>query len=195
LRADHSSNSNLRSPISETNQSLLTSAATNPGEVFGERHALTDAVETEALIELNEVLLKACHKDLRQRYPSAEAMHDDLALLQHGQSAIGKHTRAHRLKIASQIGLATAAIAVLLTGGWLLSKRFNVLTLQRFNVSTARAPTELASLAVLPFVNESKWPAHEYLSDALTLETINAFTNIAGFRCLSGPRSRPFGAP
>jgi len=40
----------------------------------------------EQLLELNAVLVKACHHDARERYSSAEAMRGDLALLQRGES-------------------------------------------------------------------------------------------------------------
>jgi TolB-like protein len=68
-----------------------------------------------------------------------------------------------------------------------LSNRFSASTLQRFNASSPAAPFEVNSIAVLPFVNESKYAPHEYLSDALTDETMNALTHCAGLRV--APRS------
>src|SRR5699024_1373303 len=47
---------------------------------------LADSAEAPALAELNAVVLKACATDARQRYQSAEEMHEDLALLQSGKS-------------------------------------------------------------------------------------------------------------
>ncbi len=177
LRDQKNQKSEIRNQKFKIDQSLLTSAPTKTG---GTREIPNAPAP---LIELNEVLLKACHKDLRQRYPSADAMLVDLELLERGQSVIGTHTRAHRRKVASQIGLATAAIVVLVASGWLLSTRFNASTLQRSN-----APPEANSLAVLPFVNaKTNWTPLEYLSDALTDETMNALTNSAGLRVASRP--------
>src|SRR5439155_6095330 len=42
--------------------------------------------DARGVLELNEVLLKACARDAHQRYQSAAEMRDDLALLQRGQS-------------------------------------------------------------------------------------------------------------
>jgi serine/threonine protein kinase len=80
------------------------------------------------LIELNEVLLKACHKDLRQRYPSADAMLADLELLQRGQSVQRKHAAERRFALAKKFSLAAAALALLLAGGWFTTDRFGQLS-------------------------------------------------------------------
>ena len=47
---------------------------------------LKDWPEHEALLELNQVVLKACARDLAQRYPTVEAMHAELIRLQRGKS-------------------------------------------------------------------------------------------------------------
>ena len=49
------------------------------------------------------MLLKACHKDRRQRYPSADAMRADLQLLQRGQSVQRKHAAERRFAFARRI--------------------------------------------------------------------------------------------
>ena len=47
-----------------------------------------------ALLELNEVILKACETDPRLRYVSATALHEDLELLQRGKSVKRKRLAA-----------------------------------------------------------------------------------------------------
>ena len=47
---------------------------------------LSERPDRERLLELNEVLVKACANDSRKRYPSAAAMGADLAALDRGQS-------------------------------------------------------------------------------------------------------------
>ena len=64
------------------------------------------------LLELNEILLKACARDARQRYQSAEEMQADLALLQQGKSVKQKRTTELRLKIVKRICIATALFAL-----------------------------------------------------------------------------------
>jgi serine/threonine protein kinase/Flp pilus assembly protein TadD len=167
---------------SELDESLLTSAAT-----VQENDSSLPAANRNALLELNEIFTKACASDPRQRYQSADEMAADLERLQHGHSI--KRTRAakRRWALAKNLSLVSAAIVTLFAAGWLLSNRFNVSTIQRSNKATA----ELNSIAVLPFVNENAaWTPHEYLTDALTLETMNALTNCAGLRV--APRAAVF---
>src|SRR6185503_7382395 len=48
--------------------------------------------------ELNEVLLKACHRDPNERYQTASEMHADLALLQSGRSVVRLRGMERRLR-------------------------------------------------------------------------------------------------
>ena len=47
---------------------------------------LSERPDKEQLLQLNDVLMKACANDSRRRYQSAEAMHNDLAALDRGES-------------------------------------------------------------------------------------------------------------
>ena len=53
-----------------------------------------------ALLELNEIILKACETDPRQRYQSATALREDLVLLQKGNSVRGAHQVRRRWHLA-----------------------------------------------------------------------------------------------
>ena len=55
---------------------------------------LSGRLEHERLLELNEIIVKACAQDRRERYASAEAVLQDSKLLQRGQSV----RRARRIK-------------------------------------------------------------------------------------------------
>jgi serine/threonine protein kinase len=77
--------------------------------------------EYTALIELNEVILKACETDPRRRYASAEALRQDLALLRDGKSVVQARSRAQRWRVLKRIGLATAASASLTAALFLLT--------------------------------------------------------------------------
>jgi hypothetical protein len=76
-----------------------------------------------ALAELNEVLVRACAPDVRQRYQSAAEMHADLALLQSGKSVARLRAVERRLKVVARAGAAVTAIAALVAGGWLWQAR------------------------------------------------------------------------
>jgi serine/threonine protein kinase len=66
-------------------------------------------------LELDTVVHKACQANVRERYQAAEEMHDDLALLDRGESVKAKRASQHRWEIARNIGLAALAILLLLT--------------------------------------------------------------------------------
>jgi len=61
------------------------------------------------LLELNEIILKACETDPRLRYQSAEAIRGDLELLNVGKSVRQKRTRQQQWVVAKKV-LATAAV-------------------------------------------------------------------------------------
>src|SRR5439155_1686783 len=75
-----------------------------------------------ALLELNAVILKACHHDPRQRYQSAKRMAGDLEMLQRGRSVRHKRTIQRRLATVTKLGLGTALIGLIAAGGFLLSR-------------------------------------------------------------------------
>ncbi len=75
------------------------------------------------LLELNEVILKACQSDPHKRYQSAKEMHTDLELLQHGQSVQEKRKREQRDQLVRRAA-AWAAIGSVVLGLILLVSRF-----------------------------------------------------------------------
>jgi WD40 repeat protein/serine/threonine protein kinase len=77
-----------------------------------------DNPDRARLLELNEILLKACAQDGRERYRSAEEMQADLALLQSGQSIQRLRTAERRLHFAKQAGCVAAALLLVATGGF-----------------------------------------------------------------------------
>jgi WD40 repeat protein len=74
------------------------------------------AADRAALAELNEVIVKACHADAKERYQTAAELHADLALLQSGKSV--SHVRAveRRLRSAQRAGALVTGVAVIAAG-------------------------------------------------------------------------------
>ncbi|HZO85889.1 MAG TPA: protein kinase, partial [Verrucomicrobiae bacterium] len=68
--------------------------------------------DARALLELNEVTLKACDSELNRRYASAQAMHEDLLLLQAGKSVKRLHQIERRFRMAAKYGIAATALTV-----------------------------------------------------------------------------------
>ncbi len=79
---------------------------------------ITELPDRAALAELNEVLLRACAPDAKQRYESAAEMHADLALLQSGKSVARMRAVERRLRFVSRAAAAVMALAILIAGGW-----------------------------------------------------------------------------
>src|SRR5262249_51432584 len=86
-----------------------------------EFRARADAAQ---LTEFNEILLKACESDPRHRYSSAQAMHDDLVLVQCGRSAIRHHVMHRRLALARR-AIAPVLLVTLLLAGLIWMHVFN----------------------------------------------------------------------
>jgi WD40 repeat protein len=79
-----------------------------------------DAVsDKRALLELNEVVLKSCDSDLHRRYASAEAMREDLLLLQAGKSVRRLHVMERRLAFVAKYGVAATILTALAVAGFL----------------------------------------------------------------------------
>ena len=73
--------------------------------------------DRRALLELNEVVLKACDPDLQHRYATAESMREDLLLLQAGESVRRLHVMERRFAIVAKYGVAaTFLTAMAITG-------------------------------------------------------------------------------
>jgi WD40 repeat protein len=70
---------------------------------------LIGAGKDAQLLELNEVILKACEEDTRLRYKSAEALRADLLLLEGGKSIKRLRILERRLALITRLALISAA--------------------------------------------------------------------------------------
>src|SRR5262249_7548640 len=70
--------------------------------------------EYAALLEVNEVVIKACESDPRKRYQSAAELGADLELLQVGKSVKSERTRERRWAVVQKLALAGAAVALVI---------------------------------------------------------------------------------
>jgi len=85
---------------------------------FPELPANLDAwPDREGLLELNTVIAKACREDPRQRYPSAQAMHEELLLLQSGKSLARLHAAQRTLAKVKGAAVAFGAVVLVLAAG------------------------------------------------------------------------------
>ncbi|HVU31911.1 MAG TPA: serine/threonine-protein kinase [Opitutaceae bacterium] len=77
---------------------------------------LPDRPDAGALVELNEVVLRACHVDPAQRYPDASALLADLRLLQAGRSVQELNRTRRQLRVLSWAGVVAGACALVAIG-------------------------------------------------------------------------------
>jgi len=74
---------------------------------------IAELSDRAALSELNEVLLKACHRDVKERYQTAAELHADLALLDSGKSVTNRNRLERRLKFMTRLAVTVVAVMVL----------------------------------------------------------------------------------
>jgi WD40 repeat protein len=77
--------------------------------------------EYRGLLELNDIILKACATAPRERYQSAQEMFADLALLKGGKSVRRLRMIERRLKVTTRIGLVTAGLLVVAAVAYLFA--------------------------------------------------------------------------
>ena len=75
---------------------------------------LDDWPDQTSVLELNEVLIEACSRDVRGRYQSCEEMHSDLERLQRGQSVKRHRLWQRRWGFVRTLGLTTAVTTALI---------------------------------------------------------------------------------
>jgi serine/threonine protein kinase/predicted Zn-dependent protease len=78
--------------------------------------------DRERLLELNEIIHRACAPTLRERYPSAEEMRRDFALLSARKSLKARRERRQRWVMAQRVTIALSGLPILLAGAALLQR-------------------------------------------------------------------------
>ena len=137
-----------------------------------------DWPDAREVLELNQVILKACEDEPGRRYPSAGQMHRELALLEEGRSVQRRRHAASALKVAAQWALV---LAVGVAGVWTA-----VSWSKRKPPPPATVATERASIFVLPFRFARTADSDADLPHRITDAFIDSLGLIQGVRV--GPR-------
>jgi serine/threonine protein kinase/tetratricopeptide (TPR) repeat protein len=137
---------------------------------------LANLTERRALLEFNEILLKACAHDARERYASAEAMRVDLERLRRGKSVRWGRTFESSIRWTKRSLPFAAALSVV----WFLVSRFHDSMGQRSNASAT------ARVFVLPFRNDGTNQVDELLRSRVADAFIDGLELIDGVKV--GPR-------
>jgi serine/threonine protein kinase len=78
---------------------------------------LRDWPDTRLVVELNEIVLRACSKHAVHRYKSAQEVLEDLGRLGKGRSVMRHRVWNRRLRVVRSVGFVTAAIVLAAGGG------------------------------------------------------------------------------
>lgn len=119
--------------------------------------------------KLEAIINKALHKQRDQRYQNASDMRADLEQLNRDRE-LGRRTAE----------VNDDAVAVLATTGSTSTSKRNF-----GGPRTERLPKTIGSIAVLPFVNASRDPEYEYLSDGITGSLINNLASVPRLRVMA----------
>jgi TolB-like protein/Tfp pilus assembly protein PilF len=127
--------------------------------------------QREAFLKLNSVILKACDKNVRKRYQTANEISDDLARLGVVRSVLRDHRNFLRKPVAAFSATVLGALACAFAYYWL---RHSTMSL---------APEK--SIAVLPFENLSRDPDNSYFADGIQDEILTRLAKIADLKVIS----------
>lgn len=106
---------------------------------------LAEFSEREKFLELNEIILKACHHDRAKRYPSAVEMLKELQLFEAGRSILKFRKRERLLASAKQFARSAAGFAILVSlAAYIFTQQHNATVSRRENVRSALAAGTLA---------------------------------------------------
>jgi WD40 repeat protein len=110
-------------------------------------------------LELNEVTLKACNSDTRQRYARAQDMHADLLLLQAGKSVKRLRILEHRLDLLMRLGLIGIALALVGVFAyyqtWRAERRETRRSLEAYVAHAIRSMEEGDLIGSLPWLSQA----------------------------------------
>lgn len=84
---------------------------------------LDELPDRQELLELNEIINKACDPEPADRYPSAQAMLEELQLLQSGKSVTGARKRGQQLRLAARAGAIAGGGALVALLIWAIQEQ------------------------------------------------------------------------
>lgn len=155
-------------------------AIAEPGQIY-----LSTDVANQVRNKMDQQLIHLGQKPLKNIEEPMDVFRVDLSHNQAKQSASAMPVRRN-LRIAS----IAIVVVLMMVGAWLLnqpsiSQDADDQNTNSSNNAALEVPTQIESIAVLPFVNLSNSEEDEYFSDGLTEELINAIAQMGKLRVIS----------
>jgi serine/threonine protein kinase/tetratricopeptide (TPR) repeat protein len=144
--------------------------------------------------ELERLILRCLQKDADKRFQDAQDIGIELEEIKHELESQGgsSETKSHRKYTPGSLSWVRASVINRILGrskGLGLRSGFFpgalALAVTAFVVYLTLQPKAIASLAVLPFVNQSGNPDAEYMSDGITESIINNVSGLAHLRVIA----------
>lgn len=139
---------------------------------------LRDWLDAKLVFELNEIILKACAADPRQRYAGTAEMLADLLLVSAGRSVRHTHALERRLALARRTAITSFAIMLLGIVPYSLAIRSAWLAEQRKRQAEASAKEAIAQKEVAEAVR--RFLQQDLLRQANPVEQANALRELGG---------------
>jgi serine/threonine protein kinase len=127
---------------------------------------LSSQPEHARWLEFNAVIDKACQAEVRERYQTAQEMHQELALLQRGQSITHERATQRRWSRAKKLLFAALAVALLLQARPLLTRSKH----EHTPTPQAQRSYDLGRWYFNQLTPESQKKALEYLNQAVQID-------------------------
>ena len=127
--------------------------------------------DRKLLLQLNEIILRACEPDVKQRHGDGAAMLVDLTRLQNRES--GRFQR--------QLGAVAVLLVVMAAGLWWRSRSAPAAA----PAATAVPAVAAKAIAVLPFENMNEDKQDAFFADGIHEEILTDLANIASLRVIS----------
>ncbi len=143
--------------------------------------------DRRTLLELNEVIMRACDPAFERRYCDGASLLADLEAIQGG-----RHRRRRILRAAAwPLGLA-AAVALGFIGWRCVAPRPSAPSVPPIAVPRPTLPTGVKSVAVLPFENLSKDPENAFFAEGVQEDVLTQLTLLRELHVISGASVQRF---
>lgn len=139
---------------------------------------LADFPDYKKFLELNEVIVKACHSEVRQRYQTSREMHSDLLVMENGKSLKRLRRLEKRFANLARVGIAIGVTLIVLGSVYFQVDRAR----KREAESRQRRVGHYVANATSAMKEGSYFDSLQWIAEALSLDQKTPREDIHRFR-------------